>query len=267
MLNNPKTGSTFVRKVLRDIHHRRVEKLPIINKLVYKLRLKQPDFIELKLPSIKPSNKFSNQHGTFSQIPEKFNGRTIASVIRNPYSKFLSAYEFEWWKKRPPQNLTKVKKLFPGFPNLTIDEFTDYQSLKNEPLLSNTKKSATEKNIGTQTVNFILMFSKDPLITLKNLCDDYIYSGEYKKDMADVTFLKQENLNAELHNFLKNYDYSTEDLDFVKSADKVHVTRNSKVDRHELWTKKSLDYIQIEERYLFHMLKELGIEYDAPKIY
>lgn len=64
------------------------------------------------------------------------------------------------------------------------------------------------------------MFFYDPIKTITNISDDYIFSGAYKKDMKPMTFLQQENLTEGLISFLGQYDFTQEELDIVKKTPK-----------------------------------------------
>jgi hypothetical protein len=122
MLNLPKTGSTFARTVIKELY-----KPSILKKILVKLRLVPRDLIELKLPNIKMPNRIFDQHGTYSQIPKKYLNRPVFSVVRNPYTRFLSAYQFKSWAN--PNQLTVDRSIlerdFPTFPDLDMDTYVD----------------------------------------------------------------------------------------------------------------------------------------------
>jgi hypothetical protein len=122
MLNLPKTGSTFARTVIKEVYQP-----SLLKKILVKLRLVPRDLMELRLPNIKMPNQNFDQHGTYDQIPKEYLNRTVFSIIRNPYSNFLSLYQFRSWAN--PEQLTVDKLIlerdFPSFPELDIDSYAD----------------------------------------------------------------------------------------------------------------------------------------------
>lgn len=117
VINNPKTGSSFVRKVLKEIYRQRKEKYSWLKKKSLDWGLIQADLIE-HFVYTDAHKKHLNQHGAVEQIPNKFiNGRHIVSVIRNPYTKILSQYEFKWWKNNYHLYYDEavIKDAFPHF--------------------------------------------------------------------------------------------------------------------------------------------------------
>ena len=210
-------------------------------------------------------NREADQHGTVSQIPKNLiKNRAIVSVIRNPYSKFLSAYEFRWWAKHPPENLMIIKKKLPEFPNLSIDDYVELSKLAAANRLKYLTNTIMDSNIGNQTIHFIQMFFDKPDEVLKNINDNYIDSGEYKKNLKPIIFLRQENLNFDLINLLSKYNFSEKDLRIIENHDKVNVTLGKTMNSNDLWTYKSINYIMEADRYLFKILNDLGIEYYPP---
>ena len=268
IINNPKTGSSFIRKSVKNIYNHRRRKYSIAKKISIRLGLIKPEFLELRLPNVKISNRleFKDQHGTVAQIPEKYlKNRKIVSAVRNPYSRFLSAYEFESWARAPSIEISILKKEFSNFPNLTLDEYVDLSRLISKSRRSLVPKDLSDQNLGNLTLQFIQMFFDNPSDIIANLSDDYIYSGEYKKGLRPITFLKQENLKEELSNYLSQFDFSQQELISIKNHKRVNVTPVKSSDRNTLWTTKALDYIQQDERLLFKILEDLGINYSIPE--
>ena len=89
MLNFPKTGSTFVRNVLKQIH----EELTFSSsdRLLMGLGLKKKPYYEnLWLPRIRNTyrEQVQDEHGIYSQIPERHRGKTIVSVKRDLFERY-----------------------------------------------------------------------------------------------------------------------------------------------------------------------------------
>lgn len=73
MLNYPKTGSSFARKVIKDLYARQP-------KSWFRRRWCK----ELILPNIRTCGA-DDQHGCYSQIPPQYRNREVMSIVRNPF--------------------------------------------------------------------------------------------------------------------------------------------------------------------------------------
>lgn len=266
MLNLPKTGSTFVRSAIQEIYTERRKQAPLLYKLSTKLtplnRLVESNtknrlfLVELMFKT--SSQQPKNQHGYYSQIPLEYRDREVASVIRNPYDRFLSIYKYQWWVKYPHLDENIIFKHFPHFPDLSLDEFVDLQYLRATHSPSTLWKD--QSLYGNQTKMFIKMFSKNPDVTFEKIAN-HGSIDQIVDSLADITFLKQENLTNELATFLEKHNFSVEELNLVKNKKKVNENRKGIHDGKELWTPKALEYVREQERILFQVLKKLGIIY------
>lgn len=266
MLNLPKTGSTFTRTVIKKLYRDKYESF--IKKVCYKLRLIDRELIELRMPNIKMPNKSFDQHGTFSQIPHKYLNKQIVTTIRNPYSRFLSNYEFRSWAN--PKQLTVdeaiIDEKFPTFPDLGMDDYVDLCVMgENTRLKFITGNPENINELGEQTIQFVQMYFKDPKAAIVKMDSEYINSGKYKKDMANIQFLKQEHLKDDLYSFLLQFNFTEKELAFIKDYKKMNVTKSKVKDRMGLWTTKAIEYVTNRERFLIQILKDLGIDYPKPE--
>ncbi|MEL7145978.1 MAG: sulfotransferase family 2 domain-containing protein [Bacteroidota bacterium] len=261
-LNNPKTGSTFVRTILKILYDHPSDH-QLLRKLQYKVGMKQPALRELILPSIKNYRKKPNQHGTYSQIPNTHSEKPVFSVVRNPYEKLLSAYEYKFWAKAPRIPMDTLSKHFPHFPDLSMDEFIDMVLLADQE----TNLNKNESIIGSQTEQFIYMFFKEPKKVLGNLSTRYFETKAYLDDLGKVEFLTQENLNTELITYLGRYGFSSEQLEVINRHEKVNENKSRKKDRSAMMTDKFFQYIDNKEKYLLMMYRDLGIHYERPAGY
>jgi hypothetical protein len=266
VLNNPKTGSSFVRSVMHALHVRRMRRRSLAVRALHRTGLRsRPTFIELILPNIRESPaRPDDQHGTFSQIPVEHRHKPIVSVVRNPYDRFLSEYEFRWWTKYPAFPVEVLQREFPHYPDLSLDDFVRLQEMKRHRKRNPHLRPGME--LGGQTFNFIKMFFKDPDAAFRRLDDRYIESGQFVEDMGPIQFLRTENLNEELATFLRRYGYPEEDLAFVREHDRVNATRNTSQSRDLLWTEKTLRSVQERESFLFRILAHFGFEYAPPSV-
>ena len=266
LLNYPKTGSTFARTTVKEIYQQRLAKRTLIRRCLDRVGVTSRPFIrELMLPNIKISHsqRPPDQHGCYCQIPSTYANREVVTVVRNPYERFLSGYEFRWWEKFPPVPDSVLAEHFPSFPDLDIDAYVRLSELGMVHGRLNGRN--VDGSIGNQTIQFIQMFFKSPEDVLVSISDDYIDSDRVFEDIAPVTFLRQEQLNDELASFLEKYGYTKEEVDYVRQRDRVLVTAKRVPNRSDLWTENALNYVQKNERMIFRILASKGIEYRNPK--
>jgi len=274
MLNYPKTGSTFAREVLRDIHSDRLSTRPLPVRFglraLWKLGVEiGPMFKELEhrvyqgLPPGKRPPRTS-QHGGYSRIPDRYRDREVVCIVPNPYTRFMSRYQFGFWKEYlGPISLEKVRERFPSFPDLTLVEFAAFDQMK----LNHVYDFGDTVHVGANTLRFIIMFFFCPHKVIDGLTDEYVGSDAIFEDMVDeLTLLQQENLNVDLASFLRRHGYTDEELNVIREKDRVNVSDSPNVSREELWTEEALQYVEHHERLVFRMLEARGISYERPMV-
>lgn len=250
MLNYPKTGSSFARKVVKELYQRQPRDF-------------SRRFIkELLLPNIREAGSPPDQHGTYGQIPARYRNREVVSVIRNPYERFLSGYEFRHWAFHPPLPVDVIRERFPQFPDLTLDEYIDFRQFALGPSVFRGLKPAAR--IGEQTAQFIQMFFKDPQSVLANITDQYLDSDHVFQDLPEITFLRQEHLNEELSAFLRRHGFAREETTFIEDHEPVNVTGGKSPDRNTLWTRRAINYVLDKERMIFRIFNSKGISFGPP---
>ncbi|WP_209403890.1 hypothetical protein [Pseudozobellia sp. WGM2] len=255
ILNFPKTGSTFIRKVVKGIFYKRRKKNIWINAL-YKLGLKL-DFKELMTEHPTVTN-YKDPHGCYDQIPDIDKNKIILSGVRDPYERLESLYKFKWWAKYPPIAKNEIDTHFPNFPDLTFHQYLELDALENEELKN---KYGIDNNIkiGNQSIQFIRFFFKNHKEILANLNADYFINGDYKGDLCAVNFIKNENLNEELALFLLKYDFSEEEINYVREHEKVNVTKTD--GDNGLLFHEVVCYVNENEWILLEVLSHLGFDY------
>lgn len=258
LLNNPKTGSTYARQVVKTVY----EKQPSSNSIFQRLKLINTPYQELKLKNIQFPNRPKNQHGTYSQIPSKYLNRQIVSVIRNPYDKFASAYEYQYWLKQPPEQSTLDELGISDLESISIDQFTQIQIASIEKRYPN----LSELKVGSQTIQFIFMYFKNPSSVIKLLTEDYFFSGAYKNDLPKITFINQSKLSEDLISFLDQFKNDKSKLNEARQIGRVNINnKRASLDSYP-WTEFAISYINTYERFLLYMLQELGFQFEKPKV-
>lgn len=235
MLNFPKTGSSFARKMIKKLYAE--AGLPLE---------------ELLLPNIRnlQARGKVDHHGSFCQIPLEHKSKPVISIIRNPLDRFLSTYMYKAWADSPPLPLSEIIDKYPDFPNLSIDEFI---RLQDESVSCRLGYDVKKAEIGMQSIQIVQMFFKNPEATLKN-----IFTGNYLKDellseIGKIKFLNQENLRNDLFDFLVDLGFKKEEADFIFNEKASNVTNYDIDDKSLLITDNARSYITDKE-WLYNMI-------------
>lgn len=225
MLHLPKTASTFARKAIKKAYG--MTHISLLDRLLFSSGLKEETIKELLLPNIKIDFRSAkDQHGVYDQIPEKYlnDGRELVSIIRDPFAAYVSRYTFESWKRNTPHSLEKVQIEFPNFPNLSFSEYLEFCVKINLPHRLQGISLKKGARLGILSVQFIQMFCKNHKKVLSTIDKNYKDNGLYEKHFPKITFLRTENINDELFDFLKKRSFSKKEIQFIKDAKKVNVS-------------------------------------------
>lgn len=255
LLNYPKTGSSFVRKVLKELYKRKLQ-----SSLYYRAKRRmgflKPFYRELKSDHILIKG-YQDQHGGCFQIPEDDKSKAIVSVIRNPYDRFDSQYRYEWWKKNPRiKNEILISEL-PNFPDLTISEYLVYRRLLSEKLRKHLG-IPIGLELGVQTITFLHMFLKDPISFYKTLGSSVPEPDDIIKLLCNVQFLRQEQLNKDLIGFLLGVGFRKSEIEFISEFEKVNVTEKKKDEKIDT---QIIDYVDTYDKLLIEILQSMSVEY------
>ncbi|NBD36483.1 MAG: sulfotransferase family 2 domain-containing protein [Chloroflexi bacterium] len=274
MLNYPKTGSSFARAMLKQVHnydrggvnkilHRMIRKFrygTVLNRTLRKIdTLINPDMTELIVPKVygRHIGYRQSQHGRYSQVPEEHKDKTIISIIRNPFTRYVSTYLYEDWKDRYPQIYSdQLKNNIPSFPDLSFAEYYDMIHFYKQDL--RLQGIIPKINLGVNTIQFIRFYFKEPKRVLNEIDDEYITNRSYQEEMVPITFLHQERLNDELFQFLLTMGYSEQKIQFIKDAEPINVTKRKR-DQQSLdrfYTEELRQNILKRDRLLFKIFPE-----------
>lgn len=262
VLNFPKTGSTFVRKVIKKLHHAD----NIIGRNVLKPGLPFNGLRERIIPSEITAKEFRKnireQHATFSQIPEADRrSKQIMSVFRNPLERYVSTYEYKWYAKNPffRDNADCIKD-FPGFPDLSFSEYLEMQFKYGVRQYAGEQKP--EAAVGPASLQFIRFFFPNPGNIIANLTDQYIDGEDFRNDFPEIRFLHTENLNEELYQFLSEHGYPEDKIGFIRSAGEANKNRQNwaENDWKGYYTDGLLNKIKHYDRLLFKIFPEYNYQ-------
>ncbi len=253
MLNFPKTGSSFARKVIKKVYTNTQTELSKSGMICE----------ELILPNTrnKVSQNKSDHHGTYSQIPPCYIDREIVSILRNPLERFLSIYKYGAWKHSPPLPKDLLKKLFPNFPELNIDEFIEMQ---NESIKHRLGFDIKKIEIGIQSVQLIQMFFRNPDLTLKNIFSGFYSREEVETGIGEIKFLSQENLREDLFYLLIKCGFKENELAFIQTEKASNISVYDANGKSIFVTEKLKQYLD-EKEWLYNSVFKNALHYSLPK--
>ena len=238
----PKTGGTFVSSMLRQLHGRKGEGTKLSRLIARISGYHGGGYID--------TNRNGTKHGTCSQIPFPFRTKPILSNCRNPYDSYVSGYEFGLWKRD--------KRIFN--PNKEYS-FEEYVKLRNE-LLEDEALKFDDLSLGYLSKRFIRFFFKQSGNQLGTINNSYLENKKYLEDMFPVNFIKKENLNQELYDYLLNVGYQTKEIEFILTYPKIlprESTRGEDKRWENYYTTELKTWVRMKERLLFAIFPEYDV--------
>lgn len=208
-IHMPKTGGTFVhgvfKKIIKDLK-RDHWFIWYLNRMQYKLGISFPIYQKLSDVDYQeyPGDSVKGQHAGVAFIPKAYSGLPVVSVKRNPVEKFSSAYYFKWWERFPSLSLEKLNRIFPAYPNLTVE---DYFQLSYIHVMKFYFKESYRDDIGILSWQFIRMYSSNAMYVYQNITQEN-YKQIIKDYFHEVNFLSMDNLSFEMKNLLGNTSFS-----------------------------------------------------------
>lgn len=145
-----------------------------------------------------------------------------------------------------------VYERFPKFPDLTLDDYCDFNHL----VFREVRKSP----VGHQTQQFLQIFGK----TFPPLIPGPYNLQNVMQQLAPVTLLRQESLNSEIRGFLHGKGFDPGETAFIDTHEPVNVTIGRSTNRAELWTPKAVNYVRTSEALMLDILAARGIYYEPP---
>jgi hypothetical protein len=237
-INYPKTASTFVREVLKEIYKTNLLKP---GKL---WRFRSKSMKEVFCPELRPDSgpRYGKPtpHGTVSQIPESARKLPVVTCYRDPVGRYLSLYNYGDWKKEDqfPKPIDEIKEFFPMFPELSILDF-----IKFTEIFYGNKKiriGDSEVSIGPITADFLTFFSA--FDKNDNGVLSYASWDKIDKNLNRITFLDYKSIRSELRKFLTQMRYHTDDIEHALRLPPINVsTKHKSGSEIDLETKRHIE--------------------------
>lgn len=244
MINVPRTGSTFIRTVLRHLHR------PWSSR----------GYCELTLPIDRTwkAERLGrrSQHGRLGQIPPSHRHLPVVSVIRHPLDHAVSHYNHNDWWSTPPIDESLLRCQFPTWPQLSFAEYLDFEHKVCRPDVL--KDSQCPAEVGNLTIHFLRFFARDPNATLAELTDASIESGAFASELPPIHWLRHECLVDDLSSFLSDMGYPNRQIDRVRRHRRVNISQQ-RDGRHwrTYYSPEQEALKRYRERALFKLFPEL----------
>ncbi len=239
-IHQPKTGGTFVTKLLEDIYGGDKNKV----------------FLNEK------------KHAGCAEIPQDWLPTRVLTTIRNPYERYVSQYAFGWWRRYPEAycGASAMQALFPNFPDIS---FGDFVLMANELFTANHQgrsngfqntNFAGEDRLGWHTEQFVRLYCKRPREVFSKIDDKYIDDLEIDRDLfGGINYLYAENLNQGLHDFLLEIGVDATELATILTAARIYPEyggRKEDDDWRNYYSEDIRKFIRRRERLLFSLFPQ-----------
>lgn len=260
-----KTGGTFVTEMLASLYR---APLPPAAERALRSTIKgtwPPVYDPFSGPYLRALGHLDiRKHAACNEIPRPFRDRPVLSTVRNPYDRYVSIFEFGWWRRgdRKVQGQDRIRQDFSGFPDLDFAEFVAASS----SLGAFGRGFGYEEfsGVGLQTREFIWHFCRDPHKTMNCVVSNPAAAGAaaVRDDLHDITFLRTEQLNADLAAFLQTLGMAPEEVEGVLRAAKIFPPeggRNEEQRWESYYTPELKDRVRRQDAVLFELFPSYDI--------
>lgn len=199
------------------------------------------------------------KHGTCKEIPASHQGKPIVACVRNPYDRYVSQFNFRWWARHPFYDVEAVRRKFSNYPDLTFAEFLEFT--RDQIPIQNTNFSA-DRVLGAHTWHFVNFFFRDPSGSFQKIDDAYLKNHAWKQDMFPVHFLKTDQLNQGLFEFLIKVGYDRTEVEFIRGEQKIFPQNKDRRQGRaweDYYTPELKQLVRTRDRMLFEMFPEFDV--------
>lgn len=258
----PKTGGTFVHRNLVRLFLNRanIKEEGLRHRVIRKLNL---DYQLIGAHSYQPLRP----HQTCADIPKAHQRKQVLSVIRNPIEKWISEYNFGFWKRHPQYldqldiPLEDIRAVAPTFGS-EQETFTDFMRMHDVFLTK--RRYQSDYSFGYLTEQFIRFYCKnaDDLLRDSNLDVTTI-----KKNLHQVHFLRNIRLNQDLFEFLCQQGFQESSVRWLLDAGRELPEGKGfrkKVDLERFFDNTLLEDTIYKERLLIDLCINLGEMEERP---
>lgn len=259
VLNIPKTGSTFVRTVLKEIEDRRPQRGWA------RFGLRRRAIRELYFRK-RGSGAFAgvrDQHGAYCQVPARYRRLPVVTIARNPFDRYVSQYEFGLWRDHPAAPAERLLADFPAFPDLDFPAFLEYYHRAANDYLPPAERGPRE--LGYQARQLIEMIFTNPERAIREADAGWVGSSGFVRGLPEISFLRQERLNDTLCEFLIAHGYAPSEVEFVRDAPRIQPREGTRRGSADTWRNyydaSTARRVLERESLLFEIFEWFGIDY------
>jgi len=227
-INFPKTGSSFVRKVLAETFTPRASRRSAINRISRSIGKRFPSsgalgglgaacaYLELAtapyrvLDCFNPVRGYYDQHGKVHQAPKQLLQRRFVSVARNPLSRFCSYYHYFKTVKEDrylPLLRDAITSSRTPISEISPEAFYDRLFWKHNCIWM--QSAGLQEVIGPQTLDFVNHFSMDPIAAFQRLGDGADFDELRDLFPRKLVLLHYDDLASQLRAELEQAGIST----------------------------------------------------------
>lgn len=204
----PKTGGTFVTRMLADLHLRRLG------------RLRNVSMVRRVAGKLGVGFRDVNKHGGCTELPSRHRHKPLLGCIRNPYAHCVSLYEFGWWRDYPRRwwDWATIRTRYPHFPDISFAEFVDISTSLFHRLPTHLPP---DERIGFFTSEFVRYYFRQPIRAMRLLEADDGAIEDWQDAAFPVRLLRTEQLNRDLHAALSDIGYCPSQIAFILDAPRI----------------------------------------------
>src|ERR671918_151201 len=197
-IHQPKTGGTFVSALLTRLHEARGGTATTI-------------WIDPTQPAELPPLASND-----------------VATVRNPYDRYVSQYEFAWWRHDPELfgPVADVTRRYPTYPDLTFEQFV---YLTNETSLPYRSANHPADTPGRHTQEFVRFFFRHPDAAYPRLLDATFTATVPDDELQGIRLVDQARLNDELAELLTEWGYPASEVRAVRDAEHIWPGRSRRV--------------------------------------
>ena len=212
-------------------------------------------------------------HAHCRKIPKEHSHKTMISLMRDPLAYYISCYFYhsgrkeivggggeiyKWGTAYLQQQSDCSSNLKTRYQRINEISFCDFLYFYIETLTqikcSKWMNINLQSSIGFLTFIYIWYFFKNPheIFTKNdNELENYFQSGEYKLDKFPVTFLRTENLNEDLYDFLSQTETQIDKQHFQFILSKNRMNASKRTDYRKYYNNKLIDYVKEKDRFYY----------------
>jgi hypothetical protein len=238
-LHLPKTAGTFVTAMVSMAYQRRVARLvprAVERSVRARARQSPPRAGALCAAVALFGSADYDKHGGRQAVPRKYAERPLVATIRHPFDRYVSKYEFGWWRGDRfafPDLQQEARKRFHHFPDLSFREFMAWNRTIAD---ARARALGIEVEVGLETIDYLSFFGRDQsdLVGISRTAIRH----RLERDLGEIHLLRAERVAASLSEYLRAAGIDQEMCEQVRQEPQILPPKSRSNPRLEHdWTK------------------------------